>query len=166
MRSRITLSIVVTDQSVILISRFGPIFFIPKKKSMENVPFFSMKRIHKKLGVTSFGRGGERRWVLFDGEGGGLYREDICEISDPQLSRKQSGRAWTKQIFWCVALCSDLVCLSSIQIVASRFYNLQIVMQSLQNSVPLCEGYGILIQSPPELSNCCTRKVISQNDCE
>ena len=27
-----------------------------------------MERIHKKLGVTLFGRGGERKWVLFNGE--------------------------------------------------------------------------------------------------
>ena len=27
-----------------------------------------MERIHKKLGVTLFGRGGERKWVLLFGE--------------------------------------------------------------------------------------------------
>ena len=49
--------------------------------------FFSVKRIHKKLGVTLFGRGGERRWVLFNGEACDSYLyyttiERICEISD------------------------------------------------------------------------------------
>ena len=59
-----------------------------------------MERIHKKLGVTLFGRGGERRRVLLIGEVRELhiyvlsihvYIERIFEISDPQLSRKQSG---------------------------------------------------------------------------
>ena len=44
-------------------------FFHPEKKIDGKCSgFFSVKRIHKKAGVTSFGRGGGGRWMLFDGE--------------------------------------------------------------------------------------------------
>ena len=62
MRSRITLSIVITGQSVILICSHFAIwsdFFILKKIDGKCARFFSVERIHKKLGVTLFGRGGE-----------------------------------------------------------------------------------------------------------
>ena len=54
--------------------------------------FFCVSSIHKKPLVTLFGRGGGR--VLFDAEARELrdeYIERIYEISNPQLSRKQSG---------------------------------------------------------------------------
>ena len=58
-----------------------------------------MERIHLKPLVTLVGRGGGGRRVLFDGEVREvrvslslyIYIERIYEISNPQLSRKQSG---------------------------------------------------------------------------
>ena len=58
--------------------------------------FFPMKRIHKKLGVTSFGRWGARKWVLLNREPCDfrytttIHREDM-PLSDPQLSRSKTG---------------------------------------------------------------------------